>query len=105
MPHGSGEFAYLRQNVRQNNAAITADYAVKPTSGYSVERVESKLEVVAISEGVPRYWFVDTVALQGFLANELDYGLRIAVEAKVLADINGTSARHPGVCDESPCHA
>ena len=55
-------------------------------------RVESKLEVVAhLSESIPRFWFIDNSSLQGFLANELDYGLRIAVEAKVLAEINGTS--------------
>lgn len=92
IPHGTAEFAYMRQKVRTNNAAVVAEGAVKPTSVYTVERVESKLEVIAhLSEGVPRYWFVDTVALQGFLANELDYGLRIAVEGKVLADINATS--------------
>ena len=69
----------MRQTRRTNNAAVVAEGAVKPTSVYSVERVEDKLDVIAhLSEGVPRYWFVDTAALQGFLANELDYGLRMA---------------------------
>lgn len=34
---------------------------------------------------------MDTAALQGFLANELDYGLRMAVEAQKQADVNAAS--------------
>ena len=105
IPHDSAEFAYMRQTTRTNNAAVVAESALKPTSVYTVTRVESKLEVVAhLSESVPRFWFIDNVALQGFLSNELDYGLRIAVEAKVLADINATSGtqtqafRHQCAC-------
>ena len=57
IPHDTAEFAYMRQNVRTNNAAVVAEGAVKPTSVYSVVRVENKLEVVAhLSEGMPRYW-------------------------------------------------
>jgi hypothetical protein len=51
---------------------------------------------------VPRYWFIDNGALQGFLANELDYGLRVAVEAKVLADINATSSLQTQAFATSP---
>lgn len=92
IPHDTAEFAYMRQTTRTNNAAVVAEGAVKPTSVYSVERVEDKLDVIAhLSEGIPRYWFVDSAAVQGFVANELDYGLRMAVEAKVLADVNATS--------------
>ena len=99
IPHDSAEFAYMRQTTRTNNAAVVPEYAVKPTSVYTVTRVESKLDVVAhLSEPVPRFWFIDNVALQGFLSNELDYGLRIAVEAKVLADINATSGTQTQAC-------
>jgi Phage capsid family len=66
--------------------------ALKPTSVYSVTRIENSLVVVAhLSEGIPRHWLLDNTALEAFLSNELEYGLRQAVEAKVLADINGTS--------------
>jgi HK97 family phage major capsid protein len=101
--HDTGEFAYMRQSVRTNNAAVVAEGAVKPTSVYSVVRVEESLVVIAhLSEGVPRYWFLDTAALQGFLNNELDYGLRMAVEAKVVADINATSGTQAQAFATSP---
>ena len=34
--HATTEFAYLRQTVRTNNAAVVAEGAVKPTSVYTV---------------------------------------------------------------------
>jgi hypothetical protein len=39
--HASTEYAYLRQSVRTNNAAVVAEGAVKPTSVYSVVRVQN----------------------------------------------------------------
>ena len=73
-------------------AAVVAEGAVKPTSIYSVVRVDDSLDVIAhLSEAVPRYWVTDNVALQQFLGAELQYGLSLAVEAKVLADVNATS--------------
>ena len=47
--------------------------------------------VAHLSEGIPRFWLIDQVSLETFVYNELGYGLRLAVEAKVLADVNGTS--------------
>lgn len=92
IPHDSPNFAYLRQTSRTNNAAVVPDFGTKPTSTYGTERVESSLSVIAhLSEGIPRYWFTDNAELQNFVQQELDYGLRIAVEAKVIADIHSTS--------------
>ena len=92
MAHGSTEFAYLRQTVRTNNAAVVAEGAVKPTSVYTVTKVANSLVVVAhLSEGIPRFWLIDQVSLETFVTNELEYGLRLAVEAKLLADVNATS--------------
>lgn len=89
---GTPEFAYLRQSVRTNNAAVVTEGATKPTSVYTTVRVEDKLDVVAhLSEGVPRYWFRDNDTLEQFIADELLYGLEKAVEALALADIDGTS--------------
>jgi hypothetical protein len=90
--HATSEYSYLRQTVRTNNAAVVAEGATKPTSVYSVTRIEQSLVVVAhLSEGIPRYWLLDNSALEMFVDNELQYGLQVAVEAKVLADVNGTS--------------
>ena len=90
--HQTAEFAYLRQTTRTNNAAVVADAAVKPTSIFGVTRIEATLQVIAhLSEGITRHWLLDTAALQSFIDNELRYGLGVAVEAKVMSDVNGTS--------------
>ena len=90
--HSSPLYAYLRQSARTNNAAVVAEGATKPTSVYSVTRVEQSLSMIAhLSEGIPHYWLSDNPTLLGFLDSELRYGLQRAVEAKVLADVNGTS--------------
>lgn len=89
---GIPEYAYLRQSVRTNNAAVVADGATKPTSVYTTVRIEDKLDIIAhLSEGVPRYWFKDNDTLEQFIRDELLYGLEKAVEALALADIDGTS--------------
>ena len=38
-----------------------------------------------------RFWLLDNVSLDRFIEAELTYGLGLAVEAKVLTDINATS--------------
>ena len=74
--HTTPEFAYLRQSTRTSNAAVVAEGGTKPTSVFSVTRIEDSLDVVAhLSEAVPRYWFVDSPALQQFLTTELTFGL------------------------------
>lgn len=90
--HTSPEYAYLRQTTRTNNAAVVPEGTVKPTSVYSPTRIEQSLAVIAhLSEGISRYWLLDTNALEEFIDAELNYGLSVAVEAAVLAAVNGTS--------------
>ena len=90
--HATTEFAYMRQTVRTNNAAVVAEGAVKPTSVYSVNKIPNSLAVVAhLSEAIPRFWLIDQVSLDTFVSSELEYGLRLAVESKVLTDVNATS--------------
>lgn len=90
--HTSPEYAFLRQTTRTNNAAVVAEGAVKPTSAYTLVRIEQSLAVVAhLSEAVPRFWFIDVPTLERFIQAEMETGLARAVEAKVIADIAGTS--------------
>ncbi len=90
--HGTTEFAYMRQTVRTNNAAVVAEGAVKPTSVYTVNKIPNSLVVIAhLFEAIPRFWLIDQVSLETFVSSELEFGLRLAVEAKVLADVNATS--------------
>ena len=93
--HDSPLFAYIRQGMagRTNNAGVVLDGAVKPVSPLGVEQIQNALQVLAnLSEGtINRYWLLDNVALQRFIAEELRYGISLALEAKVLADVNATS--------------
>lgn len=78
--------------MRTNLASVVAEGAVKPTSTYTLVRVEDKLDVVAhLSEAVPRFWIADNVALEQFLTNEMTYGLALAVEALIVSDVAGTN--------------
>lgn len=86
------EYAFLRQTTRTNNAAVVNEGDTKPTSVLGLTRVEQSLAVIAhLSEGIPRYWLADNAALEQFIDAELSFGLSKAVEAKVIADVNGTS--------------
>lgn len=92
--HDSPRFQFLRQGIagRTNNAAIVADGAVKPVSPLGVELVDNMLDVVAhLSELIPRYWLADNVALERFVSDELQFGLSLAIEAMVIADLNAQS--------------
>jgi hypothetical protein len=90
-PHSSPEFAYLRQTTRTNNAAVWAS-GVKPTSLYSVTRIESSLSVIAhLSEPINVYWVADNDTLAGFIQSEMIYGLQSKVQGQILTDIAGTS--------------
>ncbi len=90
--HGQPAYRYIRQSVRTNNAAVVAPGDTKPTSTYTVVPIDGSLSIIAhLSEPIHTYWFEDAPSLRTFLQDELAYGLRLAVESKVLADINATS--------------
>lgn len=90
--HGQPAYSYIRQSVRTNAAAVVVEGTTKPTSTYTIVKVDGSLSVVAhLSEPLHRYWFEDAASLRPFLVDELAYGIGLAVETKVLADINGTS--------------
>ena len=62
------------------------------TNSAPATAIPSERDVDAhLSEGIPRFWLLNNTALETFVDNELRFGLQVAVEAKVLADINGTS--------------
>ena len=62
------------------------------TNTATATAIPSERDVDAhLSEGIPRYWLLDSVALQMFVENEMTFGLQLAVEAKVLSDVNSTS--------------
>lgn len=96
---GGNTYTYLRQTVRDSNAAPVKDGAKKPTSVYSFEEVEGRYKVVAhISEPVPLRYFHDDKALGDFLANEMGYGLAVATEGQALTG-DGLGENFTGVLE------
>jgi HK97 family phage major capsid protein len=88
----STQYAYLRATVRDNQAEVVAEGALKPTSDLGLERVESSLEVLAtLGTPTPKYWLSDALSLQAWVEGELSYMVEAAVENKIVADVSGTS--------------
>lgn len=82
----SPAFEYLRQSLRQSNAAPVADLAAKPVSTFTTEPITDTVRVVAhLSEGVPvRYWD-DHREIVNWLESEMVAGLLDALEAQIVA--------------------
>lgn len=92
-------YSFLRQSVRTNNAAPVAEGGTKPTSVVSVVAVENRLRVVAhLSEQIPHYLLSDNADLERFVADELLWGLRKAVETEVISG-DGTGEHFTGILE------
>lgn len=82
---GTDRFGFMRQVVRENNAAPVAKGALKPTSRYKVERVEDRARVIAhLSEPIDRVDLEDAADLANFLDSEMRYGVLSAGEDQIL---------------------
>lgn len=94
-------YRYMRQTLRDNNAAIVAPGATKPTSVVSVESITGELQVFAhISEAVDEYLLKDAEPLASFLSTQLLYMLREAVEEEVLNG-DGSTGHLRGILNAS----
>ncbi|WP_205873462.1 HK97 family phage prohead protease [Mycobacterium camsae] len=94
-------YSFLRQSARTNNAAPVAAGGLKPTSVVSVTSVDNRLRVVAhLSEQIPRYLLSDNTDLERFVADELLWGLRKAIEAEVISG-DGTGEHFTGILNTS----
>ncbi len=92
-----GNYAYLKQTVRTNNAAPVADGATKPTSIYTLLRVDDTTKVIAhLSERIPRFYVEDAPLLRSFIQNEMFYGIQAALDGQILTG-NGTGANLRGI--------
>lgn len=82
---GTNEFSFLRQTVRDNNAAPVADGATKPTSTFTVEEVTDSCRYVAhLSEPFPLRLFADHADLEQFLQAEMARGVVRGFEAQII---------------------
>lgn len=95
------QYQYLRQTVRDNQAAPVAVGQLKPESKYGITSVDGKLTVIAhVSASTPEYWLLDNQSLQGFVQSEMQYGLERAVEAQVIGG-TGTGENLTGILNTS----
>ncbi|MHA7220005.1 phage major capsid protein [Arthrobacter sp. MDT1-48-3] len=80
-PSGS----YLRQTVRENNAAPVVNGALKPVSRYELQPVTWEIATIAhVSEPLQVQWLQDYGNLKSFLAVEMSYGVDAAVSNFIL---------------------
>ncbi|WP_405830790.1 MULTISPECIES: phage major capsid protein [unclassified Streptomyces] len=87
---GPSRFSYLRQTVRTNNAAVVARGALKPTSVFTMTRVDDRTRTIAhLSEAISRQDLRDQSSLQRFLDVEMRLGVEQALEAQI---INGSGS-------------
>ncbi len=88
----TASYSYLAQVTRTNNSGVVEDGDVKPTSIIGLTRIEQTLSVIAtLSEQINRFYLLDNSALEAWIGTELAFNLGVAVEAKIIADINDTS--------------
>lgn len=84
----TGMFSYMRQTVRTNNAAPVPVGTKKPTSVYTLDRIDGRTVVIAhLSEPIPKQYFDDAPMLQQFLDDEMRLGLDEELDAQI---INGS---------------
>ncbi|SOD63663.1 phage major capsid protein, HK97 family [Streptomyces zhaozhouensis] len=83
--NSTGYFAYMRQTVRDNNASVVAKGARKPTSSYTLERIDDRVRVIAhLSEPIPRQDLDDAAMLRTFIDQEMRLGLELALEDEIV---------------------
>ncbi|MQA13701.1 MAG: phage major capsid protein [Pseudonocardiaceae bacterium] len=96
-----GRWAYLRQTVRTSNAAPVAPGERKPTSIFSLEKVEDRTHTIAhLSEPIARQDLDDAPLLERFVDTELRLGLETALEDQILTG-DGTGENLTGLANVS----
>jgi HK97 family phage major capsid protein len=92
---------YIRQTVATQNAAPVAAGALKPTSVYTVERIEETVRTIAhVTEALDRALLSDFDSLVDFLDNQLRLGVLLAEENQIING-NGTSPNLRGILNTS----
>lgn len=80
------DYSYLRQVLRDDNAAVVPDNAEKPTSIYTFAEIKDHARVVAhLSEPFPLRYLTDYAAMAQVLDTEMREGVLKEVERQFLA--------------------
>lgn len=100
-PDVTGRFSYMRQTTRTNNAAVVAPAGLKPTSIFTLTRIDDRVRVIAtLSEGIPRQDLADAAMLSTFLDTEMRLSVETALESEIL-DGDGTGEHFTGLANTS----
>ncbi|AWK73168.1 hypothetical protein CBI38_18000 [Rhodococcus oxybenzonivorans] len=85
IPNSTPTYRYLRQTVRDDNAAVVPVGGTKPTSVYNLVQIDEALKIVAhLSEGIHEYWLRDSASVQQFVETEMFQGLLHGIEGQVI---------------------
>lgn len=96
-PTTGDAFSYLRETVREHAAAPVAIGQKKPTSTYTLERVDDQIRTIAhLTEPIPRNWLLDAPALQQYLDSTLRAGVLYELEYQIFQGA-GTGEDLPGI--------
>ena len=96
-PNSTGQWAYLRQTLREWNAAAVPVGARKPTSKFTLDRVNSDCKTVAhLSEPIARDYIADAPLLEDFIDVEMRDGLEAELE-RLIIEGTGTGAEWTGL--------
>ena len=94
-------YRYIRQASRALAAAAVAPGEVKPTSAVGTQTIDNTVSVVAhLSEALDKFVLSDAPQLQRFVADELLYGLDVAIQAQALNG-SGTAPNQTGILNTS----
>ena len=100
-PIGSDAYAFLRETVRTHNAAPVATEGVKPTSVYTVEKIDRTAQTIAhLTQPIPRTYLADAPLLDRYLDTVLREGLQLELEAQIIAG-DGEGANLEGLLEVS----
>jgi len=87
----------LRQTVAQQNAEPVAPHGIKPTSVYTIERIEEPVRVIAhVSEALDRSLLIDFEQLTEFIDQQLRLGVLLAEESQIING-DGTGVNMTGI--------
>jgi HK97 family phage major capsid protein len=94
---GTNSFSYLKETVRTHAASTVEAGQLKPTSVYSVAKVEDRVRTIAsLSEPVDKSMLEDVALLQQYLEGALKEGVMLELEDQVINGAGSTT----GVLDD-----
>lgn len=97
----TNSYAFIRQTLRDEHAAVVPDLAEKPQSLYALEEVVGKASVIAhLSEPFPVRWLTDFGSIAQVLDSQMVGGVMGALEAEILSG-NGTGDHFTGLFNTS----